>query len=49
MYIDPGMGALLLQGLIGGVLAVTYLFKSKIKSLIHSLTKQKDKNEKEDE
>lgn len=38
MYIDPGFGALLLQGFVAGILGVAFAARLKIRRLFRKLT-----------
>jgi hypothetical protein len=37
MYIDPGLGALLLQGFVAGILGATFAARQKIRRLFRKL------------
>ncbi len=41
MYIDPGYGALLLQGLLAGLVGVGFVLRQRIRSLWRAILRRK--------
>ncbi|MGH7675950.1 MAG: hypothetical protein ACREMV_11830 [Gemmatimonadales bacterium] len=41
MYIDPGYGALLLQGLLAGLVGVGFVLRQKIGALVNAILRRK--------
>jgi hypothetical protein len=42
LYIDPGAGSMLVQAVLAGVLAVPFLFRSRMRAVLSRLRRSKD-------
>ncbi|MGH7606805.1 MAG: hypothetical protein ACREME_05655 [Gemmatimonadales bacterium] len=41
MYIDPGFGALLLQGIVAGILGAAFVAREKLRALFRRLLRKR--------